>query len=249
MSFTLTIRCGIEFFEKKIRPLLVKHCYECHGPAEASAKLRLDSKAGWEKGGQGGPAIVPGDPSASLLIRAVSHRDPQLKMPPKEAGGKLSDAQIDDLTKWIRQGAHDPRTGTKIVTDIEAASQRHWAFQPIVPPALDANAHPIDFLIERKLRENHLVATEPADMRTLVRRTTFDLIGLPPTEKQLATAREAYPRLIQELLASPRYGERWGRHWLDVARYSDAKDGVLMYGDARIRPFAYTYRDYVILRV
>ncbi|MBM3971006.1 MAG: DUF1553 domain-containing protein [Planctomycetes bacterium] len=237
---------GVEFFEKKIRPLLVKHCYECHGPAEASAKLRLDSRAGWEKGGQGGPAIVPGDPSASLLIRAVSHRDPQLKMPPKEAGGKLSDAQIDDLTTWIRQGAHDPRTGTKIVTDIEAASQRHWAFQPIVPPALDANAHPIDFLIERKLRENHLVATEPADMRTLVRRTTFDLIGLPPTEKQLATAREAYPRLIQELLASPRYGERWGRHWLDVARYSDAKDGVLMYGDARIRPFAYTYRDYVI---
>ncbi|MDA0591232.1 MAG: PSD1 and planctomycete cytochrome C domain-containing protein [Planctomycetota bacterium] len=237
---------GVEFFEKKIRPLLVKHCYECHGPAEASAKLRLDSRAGWEKGGNGGPAIVPGDPSASLLIRAVSHRDPQLKMPPKEAGGKLSDAQIADLTTWIRQGAHDPRTGTKIVTDIEAAAERHWAFQPIAPPAIKANAHPIDFLIERKLCENNLVATEPADMQTLVRRTTFDLIGLPPTEKQLATAREDYPKLVQELLASPRYGERWGRHWLDVARYSDAKDGVLMYGDARIRPFAYTYRDYVI---
>ena len=237
---------GVEFFEKKIRPLLVKHCYECHGPTEASAKLRLDSRTGWEKGGEGGPAIVPGDPSASLLIRAVSHRNPQLKMPPKEAGGKLSDAQIEDLTTWIRQGAHDPRTGAKIVTDIEAAAQRHWAFQPIAPPVIEPNAHPIDFLIERKLRENKLVATEPADMRTLVRRTTFDLIGLPPTEKQLATAREDYPRLIQELLASPRYGERWGRHWLDVARYSDAKDGVLMYGDARIRPFAYTYRDYVI---
>ncbi len=237
---------AVEFFEKKIRPLLVKHCYECHGPTEASAKLRLDFRTGWEKGGAGGPAIVPGDPSASLLIRAVSHRDPQLKMPPKEAGGKLSDAQIEDLTTWIRQGAHDPRTGAKIVTDIEAAAQRHWAFQPIAPPAIEANAHPIDFLIERKLRENKLVATEPADMRTLVRRTAFDLIGLPPTEKQLATAREDYPRLIQELLASPRYGERWGRHWLDVARYSDAKDGVLMYGDARIRPFAYTYRDYVI---
>ena len=237
---------GVEFFEKKIRPLLVKHCYECHGPAEASAKLRLDSRAGWEKGGNGGPAIVPGDPSASLLIRAVSHRDPQLKMPPKDAGGKLSDAQIADLTTWIRQGAHDPRTGAKIVTDIEAAAERHWAFQPIAPPAIEPNAHPIDFLIERKLRENNLVATEPSDMRTLVRRTTFDLIGLPPTEKQLATAREDYLRLVQELLASPRYGERWGRHWLDVARYSDAKDGVLMYGDARIRPFAYTYRDYVI---
>ena len=110
---------GVEFFEKKIRPLLVKHCYECHGPSEASAKLRLDSRAGWEKGGQGGPAIVPGDPSASLLMRAVSHRDPQLKMPPKEAGGKLSDAQIEDLTTWIRQGAHDPPHAQEHVVDAQ----------------------------------------------------------------------------------------------------------------------------------
>jgi hypothetical protein len=236
----------VEFFEKKIRPLFVKHCQECHGAEAAEAKLRLDSRSGWQKGGERGPAIVAGDPAASLLIRAVSYRDPKLKMPPKDAGGKLTDAQIEDLTTWIRQGAVDPRVGAKIVTDIEAAGQTHWAFQPLAPPAVEANSHPIDFLVERKLREHNLVPTEPADMPTLVRRTTFDLIGLPPTEKQLATARDEFPQLVRELLASPRYGERWGRHWLDVARYSDAKDGVLMYGDARIRPFAYTYRDYVI---
>lgn len=232
-----------KYFEDRVRPLLVKHCYGCHGENLAEGKLRLDTKNGWERGGERGPAIVPGDPSASLIIRAVSHRDAKLRMPPK---GKLSDADIDVLTTWIRQGAHDLRVGQKIVTDIEKAAAKHWAFQPIVAPDVESGTHPIDVLIERKLREQKFVATEPADMRTLIRRTTFDLLGLPPTEKQLATSRDDYPKLVKELLAAPRYGERWARHWLDVARYSDAKDGVLMYGDARIRPFAYTYRDYVI---
>lgn len=235
-----------KFFEDRIRPLLVKNCYGCHGEELAEGKLRLDSKNGWERGGDRGPAIVPRDPSASLIVRAVSYRDEKLQMPPKDSGGKLSDADIEALSTWIRQGAPDPRVGQKIVTDIEKAAAKHWAFQPVKAPTVEAGVHPIDALVERKLREQKFVAAEPADLRTLIRRTAFDLIGLPPTEKQLATARADYPKLVQELLASPRYGERWARHWLDVARYSDAMDGVLMYGDARIRPFAYTYRDYVI---
>ena len=239
-------RAEIKFFEDRVRPLLVKHCYGCHGEDLAEGKLRLDTKNGWERGGDRGPAIVPGDPSASLLMRAVSYRDDKLRMPPKDSGDKLSDSEIDALTTWIRQGAHDPRGGQKIVTDIEKAAAKHWAFQPIAAPTVPSGVNPIDAMIERKHREHKLEATKPADMRTLVRRATFDLIGLPPTEKQLQTTREEYPKLVKELLASPQYGERWGRHWLDVARYSDAKDGVLMYGDARIRPFAYTYRDYVI---
>ncbi|MFO0816921.1 MAG: PSD1 and planctomycete cytochrome C domain-containing protein [Pirellulales bacterium] len=233
-------------FEDRIRPLFVKHCIECHGPELAEGKLRLDSKQGWQRGGERGPAIVPSDPAASLLMRAVTYRDEKFRMPPPESGGKLTDRELDDLTVWIRRGAYDPREGQRVVTDIERAAASHWAFQPIVAPKVGAQDHPIDELIERKLRERSMVATEPADMRTLIRRVTFDLIGLPPTEQQLQTTREAFPQLVKELLSSPRYGERWGRHWLDVARYSDAKDGVLMYGDARIRPFAYTYRDYVI---
>ncbi len=237
---------GQRFFENRIRPLLANRCYSCHGPDEASAKLRLDSKHGWERGGERGPAIVPGDPSASLLIRAISYRDAKLSMPPQEAGGKLADSEIEDIVTWIRQGAPDPRSGEKIVTEIDVAARDHWAFQPVNAPTIALNVHPIDYLIDQKLKERGFVATEPADHRTLIRRTVLDLIGLPPTAKQLATSPDDFPRLVEDLLASPRYGERWGRHWLDVARYSDAKDGVLMYGDARVRPFAHTYRDYVI---
>lgn len=236
----------LRFFEERVRPILVDHCCDCHGADDASGKLRLDLKAGWRRGGEAGPAIVPGDPSSSLLIRAVSWQDPQLQMPPADAGGRLTDEQIADLTTWIRLGAEDPRTGTEVVTDIEAASRGHWAFQPLVVPQIPEGAHPVDYLIDRRLQEPGFTPTGPADLRTLIRRATFDLHGLPPSEEQAAATREEFPELVRQLLASPRYGERWGRHWLDVARYSDAKDGVLMYGDARIRPFAYTYRDYVV---
>ncbi|MEO2020478.1 MAG: DUF1549 domain-containing protein, partial [Pirellulaceae bacterium] len=235
-----------EFFEKRIRPLLVNHCYECHGPEEASGKLRLDSKAGWIRGGERGPVIVPGDPSASLLIRAVKHQDPKVRMPPLDAEKPLTAQQIKDLETWIRQGALDPRQGKIVTTAIEKKAATHWAFQPVQKPQLTGQGHRVDLLINRQLATSKFIATAAADMRTLIRRATYDLHGLPPTAKQLATPREQFPQLIDKLLASPRYGERWGRHWLDVARYSDAKDGVLMYGDARIRPFAYTYRDYVI---
>lgn len=237
---------SVAFFEQRIRPMLIDHCYDCHGPYEAAAKLRLDLKSGWQRGGERGPAIVPGNPAASLLIRAVSYKHAELKMPPGGESERLSDQQIADLITWVRQGAHDPRDGEEVLTEIDQAAEDHWAFQPVSPPSIDEGCNPIDVLVERKLKQRGFVATEPADMRTLVRRVVYDLHGLPPNAEQLATTREGYPELIRRLLASPRYGERWGRHWLDVARYSDAKDGVLMYGDDRIRPFAYTYRDYVI---
>lgn len=236
----------LQFFEQEIRPLLVKHCYDCHGPEVAEGKLRLDTRQGWERGGERGPAIVPGDPSISLLMRVVTNRDGKLKMPPPETGDQLTPREIDALTTWIRQGAADPRTGERVVTDIDRAAQQHWAFQPLQVPALPADEHPLDHLIDEQLHAAQLTPTAPAPLPTLIRRITFDLTGLPPTAAQLATPQAELPRLIDELLASPRYGERWGRHWLDVARYSDAKDGVLMYGNDRIRPFAYTYRDYVI---
>ena len=139
----------LSYFETKIRPLLVNHCCACHGEELAEGNLRLDSRSGWERGGERGPAIVPGDPSSSLLIRAVTYRDEKLQMPPKASGGKLSDVEIEDLTTWIRQGAHDPRSGEKVITDIEKAAREHWAFQPVAAPGIEGDDHPIDTLIER----------------------------------------------------------------------------------------------------
>ena len=238
-----------EFFESKIRPVLVEQCYQCHGPDEAAAKLRLDSRQGWVRGGQRGPAIVPGDPAASLLMTAISHHDAKLRMPPPDAGPPLKSEVIADFAKWIRSGAYDPREGQVQPSDIERRASEHWAFQPVIAPTFsddEKSLHPVDALIGRQLRAQSLRATDLADMPTLVRRLTYGLLGLPPTAEQLSTTSAQWRELVRSLLASPRYGERWGRHWLDVARYSDAKDGVLMYGDARVRPFAYTYRDYVI---
>ena len=233
----------IEFFEKRIRPLLVHHCQECHGSDQQEGKLRLDSMAGWKRGGKTGPAIVPGDPSSSLLVKAVSYQDDRLKMPPDKKD-QLSRQQVEDIMTWIRQGAIDPRTGTSVA--ITTRGMNHWAFQPIRSAKIKKNAHPVDDLIEKQLRKKKFTPTPPANHQALIRRMTYDLHGLPPTRDQLATEPGQLDALIDSLLASPRYGERWARHWLDVARYADAKDGVLMYGDARIRPFAYTYRDYVI---
>jgi len=167
-------------------------------------------------------------------------------MPPPDVAAKLSDVQIADLVAWVRHGAVDPRIGNDTESDIDRAAHEHWAFQPVNPPEVPADEHPIDYFVDRRLHEERFQVVEPAGAKTLVRRATYDLHGLPPTSEQLGVEYSELPQLIDQLLSSPRYGERWGRHWLDVARYSDAKDGVLMYGDARIRPFAYTYRDYVI---
>jgi hypothetical protein len=236
----------IDFFEKRVRPILVEHCQECHGADEASSGLRLDSRDGWKTGGERGAAIVPGKPDQSLLVKAVRYTDKKLQMPPPDEGGKLTDRQITDLTTWVRLGAHDPREGRpSAAQDIEAA-KNHWAFQPIHRPETPNGKHAVDFLIDQQLETNGFASLPQADPRTLIRRATYDLHGLPPRAEQLGVPLVEFDGLIDALLESPRYGERWGRHWLDVARYADTKDGVLMYGDGRIRPFAYTYRDYVI---
>ena len=246
-----------EFFETKIRPLLTKNCYKCHSSESLKVKggLLLDTRDGLLKGGDTGPAIVPGDPDKSLLIKAVRYTDADLQMPPK--GDKLSNHQINDLVTWVKMGAPDPRTG-KPVAKAKSDGKDHWAFQPVKktePPAIrnpqSAIASQIDSFVLAKLEEKGLTLSPPADKRTLIRRAYYDLIGLPPPpEETLAfledSSPDAFAKVVERLLASPRYGERWGRHWLDVARYSDTKGDIRRQRDTPTYPFAWTYRDYVI---
>jgi cytochrome c553 len=243
-------RGAIEQFERSVRPVLVQHCYRCHGPNVQQGGVRLDRRAGLlGTNAAGRPLIVPGQPKESLLFHAVMQQGP-IKMPPD---GLLSKSALDAISAWIQAGAVYPEPPT--------AGNRpkpvHWAFRAPVRPALPKVRTPawirtpVDAFVLSRLENAGLKASPRADPRTLVRRVTYDLIGLPPTADEVDAfaadpSQAAYERLVDRLLASPRYGERWGRHWLDVARYADTKDGVLMYGDARVRPFAYTYRDYVI---
>ncbi|MBI2806821.1 MAG: PSD1 domain-containing protein [Planctomycetes bacterium] len=252
-----------DFFEKRIRPVLVERCYSCHSRQANKQRggLYVDTRAGLRQGGDHGPAIVPGKPAQSLLLKAIRHLDPKLKMP---RDGKLTPAVIADFERWIALGAPDPRD-EKVVASIGSKTAReHWAYQPIKKPALPKVKHqawlqtPIDRFVLAKLEAKGLSPSPIAEPRTLIRRLYIDLIGIPPTFEEVegfVKACEADPKgavgsplglLVEKLLASPHYGERWGRHWLDVARYADTKDGVLMYGDDRVRPYAYTYRDYVI---
>jgi Protein of unknown function (DUF1549)/Protein of unknown function (DUF1553)/Planctomycete cytochrome C len=246
---------GSEFFEKKIRPLLASKCYVCHGEKIASSALRLDFKAGWERGGNRGTAIVPGDPDGSLLIKAISFRDPQLKMPP---GGRLSAAEIADLSEWVRLGAPDPRAAPagkpKGSGEIDfAEARKFWAFQPIrhsSPPAVKNRSwgrSPIDALVLAQLEAKGLTPALPADKATLLRRVTFDLIGLPPTREEIAAfladkSPQAYEKVVDRLLASPHYGERWGRHWLDLVRFAETSGHEFDFEKQE----AWRYRDYVI---
>jgi hypothetical protein len=249
---------GIEFFEKKIRPVLVQHCHECHAADAKKVRggLLLDTRDGIRKGGDTGPAVVPGRIDKSLLIRALRYRD-ELKMPPK---GKLPDAIIADFEKWVAMGAPDPRdkaaTAKPGPYDYDEA-RKHWAYQPIRNPSQPAvrltswSASPIDVFVLAKLEANGLTPSPPADRRTLIRRAYYDLVGLPPTYEEVQAferdpSPEAFAKVVDRLLDSPHYGERWGRHWLDVARYADTKDLVLVFGPDRVRPYSYTYRDYVI---
>ncbi len=251
---------GVEFFETKIRPVLIEHCYKCHSHQAKKHRgdLYVDSRDGLRKGGETGPAVVPGKPAASLLLKAVQHAAGDLKMPPPPAD-KLAAAVIADLKTWIAMGAPDLRdtAGTKSGGIDFGVAGRHWAYQPlrtpILPPVKDSAwaAAPIDRFILAKLEAHGLTPSPRADRRTLIRRAYYDLIGLPPTAAEVEAFVDdascvAYEQVVDRLLASPHYGERWGRHWLDVARYADTKDGVLMFGDDRVRPYAYTYRDYVI---
>lgn len=249
-----------EFFEKSVRPVLAQSCYACHGPGKQFASLRLDSRAGLLMGGDKGPVLTPGDPEKSRLIAAIRQTG-ALKMPPN---GKLSDKAIADLTVWVKDGAPWPASaaGPTVKTMGERITEertKHWSFQPVkkqTPPAVKDKtwaANAVDRFILAKLEAKGLKPSPPADRLTLIRRATFDLTGLPPTPAEVVEfvndrRPDAYAKLIDRLLASPHYGERWGRHWLDVARYADTL-GYLVGGTNDIErkfPFAFTYRDYVI---
>ena len=255
----------LEHFERKIRPVIIQHCQTCHSSAvdEPMGGLRLDFRDALLQGGQSGPAVVPGQPEHSLLLKALTYKDANLKMPPT---GKLPEKVIADFREWIADGAVDPRT-TQLS---EAASgeskedgpgtpieegRKWWAFQPLrqrpAPPVSnpDWTERKIDSFILARLDENNLQPSPPAEPRTLIRRAFFDLTGLPPTYAQVEAfaadpSPDAYAGLIDARLDSPRDGERWGRHWLDVARW--AEDHPTSESTNRPHPYAWRYRDWVI---
>jgi hypothetical protein len=250
----------IEFFEAKIRPILVDSCYKCHSVEAGKSKgsLVLDSRDGLLKGGDNGPVVVAGDPDKSLLIQAVRYGDEDLEMPPKKEGGKLSSDKIAALEAWVKMGAPDPRTGAPMspAHDVARARREHWAYQPLTQPELPAVKNskwvrtPVDSFVLANLEKEKLKPAPEADKRTLLRRLSVDLTGLPPTPEEVEAFEKdrsatAYEQAVDRLLASPRYGERWGRFWLDVARYSDTK-GYLAGNEERRYAFSHTYRDYVI---
>ncbi len=247
----------VKFFESRIRPIFADNCYQCHSPAAGTPRggLELDWKGGWEQGSNSGPVIVPGNPDQSLLIQAVRHES-GVQMPP---GKKLSDQQVNDLVAWVRMGAPDPRTTRPgAVSSYGGSGKNHWAFKPVTkpaPPRVTSEswvANDIDRFVLARLEAGGMTGSDRADKRTLIRRVYYDVIGLPPTPEQVTafladTGPNAFERVVDGLLASPRYGERWGRHWLDVARYSDTKGQFdRRRGDTPIYPYAWTYRDYVI---
>ena len=249
---------GTDFFETKIRPVLVSECYKCHSAEEkVKGELRLDWKGGWQKGGKSGTAIIPGRVGKSLLIQAIRHSDPDLQMPPKK---KLSAEQIVDFEKWVAMGAPDPRTtgdasASEKKLNLEAA-RKFWAFQPARKPTLPTLKQPgwpytdIDRLALSALEEKGIEPVHDAENLTLLRRLYFDLIGLPPTPDQMTTFEQSAARdrgsaiatVVDELLASPHFGERWGRHWLDVVRFSESTGG----GRTLLMNEAWRYRDYVV---
>ena len=232
----------VEFFESHVRPLLVAHCYECHGPDTQWAELRVDSREGLTTGGESGPALVSGDPAQSLVMRAVK-RSEELQMPPDDP---LTAEQVAVLEEWIARGAPwSVEEGS--TTEARGEAQRtHWAFQPVThrePPEVSNTGWvgtPIDAFVLSKLEQQALTPSAPADRRTLIRRVTYDLTGLPPTLEQVEAfvgdeSSDAYANLVERLLASPQYGEHWARHWLDVARYSDTKGYVYGFSFTRRR--------------
>jgi mono/diheme cytochrome c family protein len=247
-----------DLFERTIRPLLVDKCYSCHS-AEAKklkGKFRLDTYAGLLAGGESGkPAVVPGKPEASPLVAAIRATDPDAQMPPKE---RLTDQAVADVVSWIAKGAPHPdagRTPVPVVKDAAAKleeAKRFWSFQPVRMPVVpQAGAgwavNDIDHFIAAGHAARQLKPAPEADRRTLIRRATFDLTGLPPTAAEVDafladTAPDAYDRLVERLLAAPAYGERWGRHWLDVARYADTAGESADYPV----PQMWRYRNYVI---
>ncbi|MFT5406114.1 MAG: hypothetical protein ACI9DF_004972, partial [Verrucomicrobiales bacterium] len=245
----------VAFFEKHVRPLLATHCYECHSVESGKAKggLLLDSRSGWEKGGDSGPALVPEDPEASLILRAVSYADTELQMPPKK---RLPKVAHERLKEWVVRGAPDPRQATTSIANKDASTddaRDYWSFQPVVrrcPPAnadSDWSTTPLDAFVEDRRSQAGLGVTQDADTHTLLRRLYVTLTGLPPSPEEIAAFQSdgspnAMERLTDRLLASPRYGEHWGRHWLDVTRFAESSGG----GRSLMFKNAWHFRDYVI---
>ena len=246
-----------EFFETNVRPLLAENCYACHTKTKMGG-LRLDSRDSAVRGGSSGPAIRPGNAAGSLLIQVVRHEHDRLKMPP--SGERLDDKKIAALEAWIQDGAlwpdEDlaPQAAESTTYEITPQQRKFWSFQPVSKPALpklrgkEQVRKPIDHFVLAKLAANNLKPAGLADKRTLIRRAAFDLIGLPPTPEEIDafladTSAGAFEKVVERLLASPRYGERWGRYWLDLARYSDGKIGTRK--DTPY-PNAFRYRDWVI---
>ena len=253
---------GMEFFENHIRPVLAENCYKCHSEEAGKAKgeLLLDTAAGLLKGGEAGPTIIPGNPAASLLIKAVSYENDDLQMPPKS---RLSKSAIDKLRKWISLGAPDPRSGdTANITDkddfdISKRKADHWAWKQIRsdihPPIIKSISgrnwinNAIDHFILAKLEEAELEPNIEATRRNIIRRLYFDLIGLPPEPNEIDvfvsdTSPNAYKKLVERLLASPHFGERWGQHWLDLVRFAETRGHEADYPI----PEAFRYRNYVV---
>jgi hypothetical protein len=253
----------LEFFEKNIRPVLVQNCYVCHSEEKGKNKgeLTLDTRDGIRAGGDRGPAVVPGKPDESILINAIRQTG-QLRMPPDSHGGILPDEVIANFEKWVKDGAPDPRDAAKIVSAQAAKPEKvydwnkerlYWAFQKPKVAALPKVADEqwpksgVDHFVLARLEEKGLKPVNDADKRTLIRRVYYDIIGLPPTPQQVeefATDQspQALEKIVDQLLASPRFGEQWGRYWLDLARYGESTglDRNLNY------PYAWRYRDYVI---
>jgi len=241
---------GIELFEKKIRPVLVKHCYGCHSARakEVQGELLLDSRAGIRRGGASGPAVVPGKPEESLILGALKHET--FEMPPDR---RLPDRVVADFRRWIELGAPDPRDGRPKPSANWDQGRDHWAFRPVephAPPPVKQSGWartPVDRFILARLEAQGLSPGRDASDEVLLRRVYFDLWGLPPTVEEvrrfLADRRaDRWPRLVDRLLADPRFGQRWGRHWLDVVRYGDSSGG----GRSLLFPQAWRFRDYVI---
>jgi hypothetical protein len=255
---TVEIKNSDEFFEKAVRPLLATRCLECHGAKDPESGLRLDSRSAILAGGENGPAIIPGEPEKSLLITAIHYGDDGPQMPPK---GKLTEDQIATLVTWVKGGAPWPETVATIrvpaadsTFKIEPEDRAFWSFQPISSPprpTVKNAAWPktdADYFVLAKLEGAGLKPSEAANKRTLIRRATFDLIGLPPTPEEVDAfladeSPDAFARVVERLLESPHYGERWARHWLDIARYGEDQAHTFQ---SRKYPQGFRYRDWLI---
>ncbi len=237
---------SLDFFEKQVRPLLVKRCFACHSGTKAGGGLSLETAAAWQQGGESGPAIVPGQPDESLLVKAINYDS--LEMPPSDQGGKLPQDEIAVLTKWIAMGAPDPR-GEQNTLGGMRRDQAHswWSFQPLPHVHPDPVPTQIDAFLQARLEQHSLTTTTAADKRTLIRRATYDLTGLPPTPEEVDAfladdAVDAFDKVIDRLLESNQYGARWGRHWLDIVRYADTAGE----NTDRPLPHAWRYRNWVL---